>query len=284
MYAHYFGNVKFPYRFGLPGTTGRLDAWCSALAACVNDNYLSPTMSALTLQFLDTPDPDGDKAEDAQPVVTIHPKERSQAGSPEPDPAQASLEDVNLESGVVTPDLEESAARPPAKGDADSEQAGIPTVQDLPTGESLAGAIPQFTGGVEPETAEPTTEEAEAFLDLCEDHEWGQVQEALVAKPRLINCAPGGRWTALMLAAQAGSHDAVSMLLEHGADVHLISRNGSTPLDVAHQDVKELLRSTADLTPVVEGNLSLPGVEVRRSEETLLSEQVEASTGDTRMS
>jgi len=54
-YEQYFCRAPFAKKGGPPGTTARLDAWCSALAACVNARGCSPSTLALVLHFLKVP-------------------------------------------------------------------------------------------------------------------------------------------------------------------------------------------------------------------------------------
>jgi len=56
---------------------------------------------------------------------------------------------------------------------------------------------------------------------------------------------PAGRWSALHQFAQAGNVEAVTFLLEHGADRNAKTKDDKTALDVAHADVKGLLEDEA---------------------------------------
>jgi hypothetical protein len=51
---------RFAHRGGLPGTTVKLEAWLSALAKSINDQQLSPKLTATVLLFLEAPEMDDD--------------------------------------------------------------------------------------------------------------------------------------------------------------------------------------------------------------------------------
>jgi ankyrin repeat protein len=56
-------------------------------------------------------------------------------------------------------------------------------------------------------------------------------------------------WTALHVAASLGKIDLLRMLLEHGADARIQSRDGNTAADIAeqddHQEIADSLREAA---------------------------------------
>lgn len=56
-YGRFFARAPFARKGGLPGTTFRLDAWCKALARCINLRACPPGLVWLTLSFLQVPDP-----------------------------------------------------------------------------------------------------------------------------------------------------------------------------------------------------------------------------------
>jgi len=56
-YGRFFARAPFARKGGLPGTTSRLDAWCKALAHCINLRACPPGLVWLTLSFLQVPDP-----------------------------------------------------------------------------------------------------------------------------------------------------------------------------------------------------------------------------------
>jgi len=55
-YERFFARAPFARKGGLPGTTFRLDAWCKALARCINLRACPPGLVWLTLSFLQVPD------------------------------------------------------------------------------------------------------------------------------------------------------------------------------------------------------------------------------------
>lgn len=75
-----------------------------------------------------------------------------------------------------------------------------------------------------------------AMLDACKRRDWQAVQDMLSEHSSLVNCTPGGRWSALMQACQAGHCEAVQMLLLFGADIGHRNPSAGSILDVAHPD------------------------------------------------
>eukprot|EP00744_Colponema_vietnamica_P011527 GILI01016217.1.p1 GENE.GILI01016217.1~~GILI01016217.1.p1 ORF type:complete len:194 (+),score=28.75 GILI01016217.1:30-584(+) len=68
---------------------------------------------------------------------------------------------------------------------------------------------------------------------------------------------PSSGWSFLHQAAYFGDHHAIRELIRHGADIHLKSKDGQSPVDVARQqgktDAAELIRASE-----VGNNWSLP--------------------------
>ena len=64
----------------------------------------------------------------------------------------------------------------------------------------------------------------------------------LEAQPTLVNVQPSQRWSALHQFAQAGHEEAVKFLLARNADRGAKTKEGMTPLQVAHASVRDLLR------------------------------------------
>jgi len=56
-YEQHFAGAPFAHKGGLPGTTSRLNAWCTALASCVNARGCLPSTVAMILHFLEVPEP-----------------------------------------------------------------------------------------------------------------------------------------------------------------------------------------------------------------------------------
>mmetsp|Transcript_21890 Transcript_21890/g.51307 ORF Transcript_21890/g.51307 Transcript_21890/m.51307 type:complete len:229 (-) Transcript_21890:187-873(-) len=79
------------------------------------------------------------------------------------------------------------------------------------------------------------------FLDAAKAGNFSQVRNMLTESPELINCQPGGRWSALHHAAYKGNLSAVQNLLELGASTTLRTRDGFTPAEVAASNVFEYL-------------------------------------------
>lgn len=82
-YSEFFGQAPFARRGGLAGTTGRLQSWLEALAACVTAGAASPSLVALVLRFLNTP-----AAPQAKPAKAPMPK-RQLVGAMESEPLPA---------------------------------------------------------------------------------------------------------------------------------------------------------------------------------------------------
>jgi len=55
-YQKHFARAPFALRGGIVGTTARLDAWCNALAACINARGCAPGIVWLALCFLQVPE------------------------------------------------------------------------------------------------------------------------------------------------------------------------------------------------------------------------------------
>ena len=67
-----------------------------------------------------------------------------------------------------------------------------------------------------------------AFLDAAKAHDFARVRRMVSESPALVNAAPAGRWSALHQAAHAPDADTVRFLLDHGADVSVLTRDGRT--------------------------------------------------------
>lgn len=56
-YQQLFSSTPFAHRGGPPGTTARLDGWCTALSRAANTCHAPPRVTALFLQVLEIPEP-----------------------------------------------------------------------------------------------------------------------------------------------------------------------------------------------------------------------------------
>eukprot|EP00928_Gymnodinium_smaydae_P070655 TRINITY_DN5444_c1_g1_i1.p1 TRINITY_DN5444_c1_g1~~TRINITY_DN5444_c1_g1_i1.p1 ORF type:complete len:789 (+),score=124.29 TRINITY_DN5444_c1_g1_i1:51-2369(+) len=88
---------------------------------------------------------------------------------------------------------------------------------------------------------EPSLAEQHAFLDAAKARDFVTVRQRVQERPRLINCQPATRWSALHQAAGAGNAETVSFLLARGASVNVLTSDGKTPRDVAQPSVRPLL-------------------------------------------
>ena len=94
-----------------------------------------------------------------------------------------------------------------------------------------------------PKLPNPTVVQQHQFLDKAKEYDFEAVRTLVSDNPGYVNCQPSGRWSALHQAAEAGNVETVQFLLDHGADVSVLTRDSKTPLDVAHKDVRSLLAS-----------------------------------------
>lgn len=92
-----------------------------------------------------------------------------------------------------------------------------------------------------PNPAQPTVSQQHKFLDKAKDYDFEAVCALATQNSGYVNCQPAGRWSALHQAAEAGNAETIQFLLDHGADIAVQTRDGKTPLDVAHKDVRGLL-------------------------------------------
>jgi ankyrin repeat protein len=98
------------------------------------------------------------------------------------------------------------------------------------------------------------------IFSAAEKGEVGTIAELLEADPDLVNKHRDDGWTALHLASYYGHPEAVGLLLAHGADVHLRSKNSmeNTPLHAAVAGgqcpvVKVLLENGIDVNATQHG-------------------------------
>ncbi|KAL1528223.1 hypothetical protein AB1Y20_009581 [Prymnesium parvum] len=88
---------------------------------------------------------------------------------------------------------------------------------------------------------EVTEAEQHAFCNVCKSWDFDQVKAMVESEPRLINAQPAGRWSALHQAAAAGNAEVVKWLLSKGADPTAKNKDGQTPLQVADNEVTEVV-------------------------------------------
>lgn len=67
-----------------------------------------------------------------------------------------------------------------------------------------------------------------SIYDACAAGDRARVEELLTEDPRLIGFMSHDGWTPLHLASFFGHADVVEFLLDHGADMHTVSKNGSS--------------------------------------------------------
>mmetsp|Transcript_6554 Transcript_6554/g.11385 ORF Transcript_6554/g.11385 Transcript_6554/m.11385 type:complete len:418 (+) Transcript_6554:65-1318(+) len=88
----------------------------------------------------------------------------------------------------------------------------------------------------------PPLKDQHAFLDLAKSHNFAKVREFVEKNPAFANVQPSGRWTALHQAAEHGDVGTVKFLIEKGARVDLVNKDGHTATDVAkNAAIKALL-------------------------------------------
>eukprot|EP00930_Biecheleria_cincta_P013518 TRINITY_DN12005_c0_g1_i1.p1 TRINITY_DN12005_c0_g1~~TRINITY_DN12005_c0_g1_i1.p1 ORF type:complete len:743 (+),score=141.41 TRINITY_DN12005_c0_g1_i1:115-2343(+) len=88
------------------------------------------------------------------------------------------------------------------------------------------------------------------LLDDAKFFRWEKVRNKIETEPKLINVQPCGRYSCLHQAIFGGNEEMVSFLLEHKADVTLVTRDGETALDLAEKmEKKEIYELLEKATP-----------------------------------
>lgn len=128
--------------------------------------------------------------------------------------------------------------------------------------------------------------EAGAEIDVFSAAALGRTEDLRAAlRTTPVNVYAYDGWTPLHLAAFFGHLDAARLLLDSGADVHAVSRNGltNTPLHAAtagkHVDVALLLHARGADPRVIDAGGYTP---LQIASQNGLSSVVEAVTGETR--
>eukprot|EP00927_Polykrikos_kofoidii_P067253 TRINITY_DN62765_c0_g1_i1.p1 TRINITY_DN62765_c0_g1~~TRINITY_DN62765_c0_g1_i1.p1 ORF type:complete len:326 (-),score=89.24 TRINITY_DN62765_c0_g1_i1:136-1059(-) len=93
---------------------------------------------------------------------------------------------------------------------------------------------------------ELSLEEQHAFLDKAKEYKFKEVRKLILQNPAYVNVQPAGRWSALHQAAEWGDVSEVKWLLTHDADINVKTKDGKTPLEVAHEDCEQLLKDEAE--------------------------------------
>merc|ERR1712080_631092 len=88
----------------------------------------------------------------------------------------------------------------------------------------------------------PSEKEQHAFLNLAKTRNFAQIIKLVMENPLYVSVQPGGRWSALHQAAEAGDAVAVEFLVKKGANLDAKTKDGKTPIDVAQSSVKHLLK------------------------------------------
>lgn len=79
----------------------------------------------------------------------------------------------------------------------------------------------------------PSIAEQHAFLDLAKSFSFAACRDLIGKDVAYVNCQPSGRWTVLHQSCYMGDEGMVSYLLERGADITVVTRDGETPKQVA---------------------------------------------------
>jgi len=74
-----------------------------------------------------------------------------------------------------------------------------------------------------------------ALLDDAKFYRWDAMKETLNRSPKMVNVQPCGRWSCLHQAVEQGDKEVVNFLLSKKADVTLVTKDGSTALDLAQR-------------------------------------------------
>jgi ankyrin repeat protein len=85
-----------------------------------------------------------------------------------------------------------------------------------------------------------------SIYDACAAGDRARVQELLAEDPRLIGFASHDGWTPLHLASFFGHANVVEFLLDHGADMHMVSRNATSVMPL-HSALANRQEETASL-------------------------------------
>ena len=93
----------------------------------------------------------------------------------------------------------------------------------------------------QPGSALPALAQQHAFCDAAKSRDFAKVKAMLDREPALVNVQPAQRWSALHQFSKAGNEEAVELLLALHADKAAKTKDGETPLDVAHHSVRRLL-------------------------------------------
>jgi len=92
----------------------------------------------------------------------------------------------------------------------------------------------------------PSTEDQHTFLSWAKDYRFDKLKGLLESEPRLLNVQPlthegRRRWSALHQAAQSGNTEALTWLLQLGADLTSTTDDGQVPREVAEGDSRVVL-------------------------------------------
>merc|ERR1712129_68955 len=86
----------------------------------------------------------------------------------------------------------------------------------------------------------PPLAQQHEFIDAAKNRDFEKVRQMVKKSPGIVNVQPNGRWSALHQAAEAGDAGAVKFLLEHGAALDVVTKDGKTPMEVADSKVAGL--------------------------------------------
>lgn len=117
------------------------------------------------------------------------------------------------------------------------------------TGGSRAAGRAKAEKDSAPEPAVPSVDEQHVFLDAAKAYDFATVRKLVEQNPLYVNVQPGGRWSALHQAAEAGDVAAVKFLIENGASLDSQTKDGKTPLEVADADCADLLKPPTTTAP-----------------------------------
>jgi len=154
-----------------------------------------------------------------------------------------SLDKVDGFDGLSAKDqasvLKKAGAKAKAAPSASSSSKAEKKAKAKPKPEAKAKRAPKEKAAPKRKAAgAPPVAKQHEFLDKAKEYDLDAVKEMLAETPALVSVQPAGRWSALHQFAENGDADAVRYLLKMGADRNAKTKDGQTPEDVAHEDVK----------------------------------------------
>lgn len=143
-YDSYFGKTPFAHMGGPRGTTARLDAWCDALASCINLTNCQPQVVGLALRFVEVPPAPSvvTNTKSAAAAAASKLKDRFVAAK---DSAKQSVEKAQIDATQKMQATAIGAAKAHPKAAAAASSAGMNFAKDNP---KMAQSAAASAGGL----------------------------------------------------------------------------------------------------------------------------------------